>query len=272
MTLYEQVEAAADALRLKLPSIPSTAVVLGSGLSLFARRVESQTEIGYEEIPHWPRVSTVGHEGRLIVGRIHRRAVMVLSGRTHLYEGNGTGAVTFGMRVLGMLGVGNVILTSACGAVTSGLAVGTIVVLDDHLNLTGVNPLVGQGDPQFGERFLDMTETYSPRLRAIADAAGVASGVPVAHGVYAGLLGPSYETRAEVRALRSMGADIVGMSTVLEAIAAHQMKMEILGLSLVTNVAAGLSPEPLRHEDVLAAGEHGAVRVGTLLEEILDRV
>ncbi|MGE0704721.1 MAG: purine-nucleoside phosphorylase [Vicinamibacterales bacterium] len=272
MTEYEQVRAAAATLRLRLPSIPSTAIVLGSGLASFVRQVESAAEIGYEEIPHWPRASTVGHEGRFVVGRLRGRTVTILSGRTHLYEGNGVGAVTFGVRVLGMLGVTTLILTSASGGIASGLGVGSVVVLDDHLNLTGVNPLVGSGDPRFGGHFLDMSELYSPRLRAIAGAAGVAAGVPVAHGVYAGLLGPSYETPAEVRALRSMGADVVGMSTVLEAIAARQMKMEILGLSLVTNMAAGLSPEPLRHEDVLAAGERGAIGVATLLGEILGRV
>jgi len=272
VTAYEQVRAAADSLRFGLPSIPSTAVVLGSGLASVARDIESQTTIGYEAIPHWPRVSTVGHEGRLIVGHARGRAVLILSGRTHLYEGGGTGAVTFGMRVLGLLGVTKVILTSASGGISRGLAAGGIVVLDDHVNLTGANPLVGHGDQEFGDRFLDMTEVYSSRLRAIADDAAAAAGVKVSHGIYAGVLGPSYETPAEVRALESMGADVVGMSTVLEAIAARQMRMEILGLSLVTNPAAGLTRESLRHEDVVAAGERGAVRIAALVGEVLARI
>jgi purine-nucleoside phosphorylase len=271
VTDYEQVARAAEAIRSRLACTPEAAIVLGSGLGALVRRLESPHDIAGQDIPHWPPATVPGHAGRLVIGEVRGKAVAVVAGRTHLYEGRGVAAATFAVRVLGAIGVTTLILTSASGGIDDGLPPGTIVVVDDHLNLTGINPLVG-ADPQFGPRFVDMTNAYSHRLRAIADASAAAAGVSIAHAVYAGVLGPSYETPAEVKGLGRIGAGVVGMSIVHETIVARQMQMEVLGLSLVTNRAAGVTGEALEHQDVLAAAERSGPRITRLLEEIVGRL
>lgn len=272
MTVYDEAVSAAETLCARLGVTGEVAIVLGSGLGGVADRVTGPRALGYEEIPHWPRTSVAGHAGRVVAGRLRGREVLVLAGRVHLYEGGGPAVVTFAVRVLGLLGVRVLILTSAAGGLQPALLPGALVVLDDHMNLTGLNPLSGPHDARLGARFPDMTEVYAARLRTLADQAAVAAGISLAHGIYAGVLGPSYETPAEIRALRTLGADLVGMSTVHEAIAARQMGMDVLGVSCVTNLAAGLGGSPLAHDDVLDGGVRGGPQLAALLEEIIGRL
>jgi purine-nucleoside phosphorylase len=214
----------------------------------------------------------VGHEGRLVVGALKGRSVAALAGRCHGYEGHDAATVTFAVRVMGLLGVKTLMLTNAAGGINTGFAQGALMVIDDHLNLTGSNPLAGPNDDRFGPRFPDMTEVYSKRLRAVADAAGAASGQALPHGVYAALLGPSYETPAEIRYLRTIGADAVGMSTVHEAIAARHMGIEVLGISCISNMAAGILPAPLDHAEVMATTARVRGQFVALLEGIVERL
>lgn len=269
---FEAVERAVRVLRERLGSIPPTAVVLGSGLGGFTDRLASAVTLSCREVPGWPVPAVIGHAGRIVSGTCAGRQVLVLAGRVHLYEGRSAAEVAFAVRVLGRAGVRSLVLTNAAGGINPSFAPGTLMVIDDHLNCTGTNPLVGPNDTRFGPRFPDMTEVYSRRLRAIADKAARDAGVPVTHGVYAGVLGPSYETPAEIRALRTCGADAVGMSTVTEAIVARHMGMEVLGLSCISNPAAGLNTEPLSEADVLAAAAAAEGAFTRLLEAILVRL
>jgi purine-nucleoside phosphorylase len=214
----------------------------------------------------------IGHSGRLVIGRVGERRVAALAGRVHAYEGRELSEVVFGARVMGRLGVKQLMLTNAAGGVNTGFTSGGLMVIDDHINLQGANPLVGENDERLGPRFPDMTEVYSKRLRRIVDAAAAAAGVPVTHGVYAALLGPSYETPAEIRYLRTIGADAVGMSTVPEAIAARHMGLEVLGISCISNMAAGVLPEPLNHADVLETTRRVRGAFMALLEGIIERL
>jgi purine-nucleoside phosphorylase len=250
---------------------PRVAVVLGSGLGEFAARVEDPVAIAYDTIPGWPRSAVVGHEGRLVAGVVHGCPVAVLSGRAHFYEGHPMATVAFATRVIARLGVATLILTNAAGGINTLFARGALMVIDDHINLLGTNPLVGPNDERSGPRFPDMTEVYSRRLRAVADAASTEVGVPVVHGVYAALHGPSYETPAEIRYLRTIGADAVGMSTVPEAIAARHMGLEVLGISCITNMAAGVLPTPLHHEEVMETAFRVRAQFIALLEGIIRK-
>lgn len=248
---YDQVQSAAERIRSKSKTFPATAVVLGSGLGDFASSLDRATSIPYGEIPNWPASNVVGHEGRMVIGDVARRPIAVLSGRAHLYEGHDLRTVTFATRVLGALGVKTLILTNAAGGINSKFVPGNLMVIDDHINLLGSSPLTGPNDDRFGVRFPDLTHVYSPRLRHLADEAAAAQGLILRHGVYAACHGPSYETPAEVRYLRTIGADAVGMSTVPEAIVARHMGIEVLGISCITNFAAGVLPQPLNHDEVL---------------------
>jgi len=248
---YEQVQSAAERIRLTSKAFPATAVVLGSGLGGFASSLDRAASIPYSDIPHWPVSNVVGHEGRLLIGEAAGRSIAALSGRAHFYEGHDLRTVTFGTRVLGVLGVKTLILTNAAGGINSGFAPGDLMVIDDHINLLGSSPLTGPNDERFGVRFPDLTNVYSPRLRHLADEAAAAQGLTLQHGVYAACHGPSYETPAEVRYLRTIGADAVGMSTVPEAIVARHMGIDVLGISCITNFAAGVLPQPLNHDEVL---------------------
>ena len=234
---------------------PVIGVVLGSGLGAFADELTARTDIPYDDIPGWPGSTAVGHAGKLIVGKLGDTDVAVMAGRAHLYEGYSATQVTFGVRVLRSLGVQSMIFTNAAGGINLAYERGGLVLISDHINLQGANPLVGPNDDSFGPRFPDMSEAYSRAYREIAKKVAAELGVMVSEGVYAALLGPSYETPAEIRYLRAIGADLVGMSTALEVIAANHAGMKVLGISCVTNMAAGVIPESkLVHEEVLEAG------------------
>jgi purine-nucleoside phosphorylase len=272
MDYYDKVKAAAEAVRANLRDVPRVAVVLGSGLGGFADALEDAVAMPYEQLPNWPASRVIGHAGRLVVGAVRGRRIAALAGRCHLYEGYDPLTVTFAVRALGLLGVETLLLTNAAGGVNTSFAQGALMVIDDHINLTGRNPLVGANDDRFGPRFPDMTEVYSARLRAIAHAAGREIDLLLPHGVYAALLGPSYETPAEIRYLRAIGADAVGMSTVPEAIAARHMGMEVLGISCITNMAAGVLPQPLDHADVMETARRIRGQFIALLEGVIGRL
>lgn len=241
----------------------SIAVVLGSGLGGFADTLEDARTTPYSEIPGWPASKVIGHAGKLIEGRVGGQDVIVLAGRAHLYEGYSAQQVTFGIRELAKRGVKQVILTNAAGGINLGYHAGELVLISDHINLQNTNPLVGGGN------FIDMSEAYSLRLRGIARAVAAGMGLVLKEGVYAGLLGPSFETPAEIRYLRAIGADLVGMSTVMETIASNHLGMEVLGISCVTNMAAGVLPQKLTHAEVLEMGERVKGTLTTLLGNIV---
>ena len=269
MSLFDEVTEAAAFVRARVGNFPDVAIVLGSGLGEFAERLEAPLTVAYADIPHWPGATVMGHAGRLVVGRAAGRQVAVLAGRAHYYEGHPLTTVTFATRVLGVSGVKTLILTNAAGGINTAFTPGTLMVIDDHINMMGSNPLVGPNEDRFGVRFPDMTEIYAARLRGVADRAATAAGVPVRHGVYVGLHGPSYETPAEIRALRVLGADAVGMSTVPEAIVARHMGIDVLGISCITNPAAGVLPQPLHHHEVMEVARRVAGQFMALLEGIL---
>ena len=234
---------------------PSTGVVLGSGLGAFADELTDRIDIPYGDIPGWPGSTAIGHAGKLIIGKLGDTEVAVMAGRAHLYEGYSASQVTFGVRVLHALGVQSMVFTNAAGGINLAYERGGLVLISDHINLQGVNPLVGPNDDSLGPRFPDMSEAYPRAYRAIAKQVAEELCVPIGEGVYAAMLGPSYETPAEIRYLRAIGADLVGMSTALEAIAANHAGMKVLGISCVTNMAAGVIPDSkLVHEEVLEAG------------------
>jgi purine-nucleoside phosphorylase len=269
---YSIVQAAAAFVRERVPATPDIAIVLGSGLGDFASRVAEPVVIPYEAIPGWPRSTVVGHAGKLVVGQVRGRRVAVLAGRAHFYEGHPMATVVFATRVMATVGVKTLLLTNAAGGINTSFSEGVLMVIDDHLNLMGTNPLVGLNEDRFGPRFPDMTEVYSRRLRAAADRAAAKNGLAIAHGIYAGLHGPSYETPAEIRSLRTLGADAVGMSTVAEAIVARHMGLEVLGISCITNMAAGVLPQPLDHAEVMATAQRVRGAFIALLEEIVGTI
>ncbi|HEY3382194.1 MAG TPA: purine-nucleoside phosphorylase [Vicinamibacterales bacterium] len=272
MAYYEQAADAAAFVKGKAGAMPDVAVVLGSGLGDFVERVRHAVILPYGQIPNWPPSGVVGHAGQLVLGELCGKRVAVLAGRAHYYEGHDLKRSTFPIRVLGLLGVKTVILTNAAGGINTAFESGALMVIDDHINLMGTNPLVGPNDDRFGPRFPDMTDAYSKRLRAIADAAARARGVTVAHGVYAALHGPSYETPAEIRYLRAIGADAVGMSTAPETIVARHMGIEVLAISCITNMAAGVLDAPLNHAEVMATAARVKDQFIALLEGVIEGV
>jgi purine-nucleoside phosphorylase len=272
MDYYEQVKEAADAIRGSISETPSIGIVLGSGLGGFVESLDDARSMAYDRLPHWPMSRVPGHDGRVVVGKMRGRTALALAGRCHLYEGHSLQTVTFAVRVLGLLGIRVLILTNAAGAIHTGFEPGALMVIDDHVNLMGGNPLVGPNDDRFGPRFPDMSQVYSARLRRIADLAGHSAGVPLVHGIYVALPGPSYETPAEIRYLRTIGVDAVGMSTVPEAIVARHMGLEVLGLSCISNMAAGVLPQPLDHADVVATTRRVRGAFSVLLEGIVGQL
>lgn len=269
---FEHVEAAASWIRDRVGNEPpAIAVVLGSGLGGFVERVDGAVIVPYGEIPEWPATGVAGHDGRLGIGTVAGRRVAVLSGRAHLYEGHGVDRVVFATRVMARLGVKTLILTNAAGGINPAFGKGALMVIDDHINFLGRNPLTGPNDERFGVRFPDMTEVYAKRLRDLADEVARERGVPVEHGVYIAVAGPSYETPAEIRAFRTLGADAVGMSTVPEAIAARHMGIEVLAISCITNMAAGMLPETLHHEEIFEIARRVRTSFESLLEGIVAR-
>jgi purine-nucleoside phosphorylase len=251
---------------------PRLAVVLGSGLGAFAAELADAEAIPYAEIPHWPCSTAIGHAGQLVLGRLGSLDVAVMSGRVHLYEGYSPAQVVFGTRVLAALGVGGLVFTNAAGGINLAYRRGALVLISDHINLQGSNPLAGPNDERLGPRFPDMTEAYSACWRQIARETAAGLGIELAEGVYAGLLGPNYETPAEIRYLRAIGADLVGMSTVPEVIAANHMGLRVLGISCVTNMAAGILPQKLSHAEVLETGEAVRGTLVRLLRSLLPRL
>ena len=247
-------------------------VVLGSGLGAFAGTLEARVETPYSQIAGWPISTAIGHAGKLISGRIGVIEVIVLSGRAHLYEGYSVQQVAFGVRELARRGVTSLVLTNAAGAINVAYQPGQLVLISDHINLLGVNPLSGPNDDSLGPRFPDMSEAYSCEYRRIAQQAASEMGLTLAEGVYAAFSGPSYETPAEIRYLRTIGADLVGMSTVPETIAARHMGMRVLGISCVTNMAAGVVQKELNHADVLETGERVRDTLVKLLHTVVPRL
>jgi purine-nucleoside phosphorylase len=269
---FALAEAAAAHVRTRTSVSPRVAVVLGSGLGAFADELTDAVRIPYDEIPSFPRSTAVGHAGRLVLGKTDGVPVAAMQGRVHAYEGYSPEEVVLPIRTLARLGVEAVVLTNAAGGIDLDYSTGALVVLKDHINLTGRNPLVGPHDERLGPRFPDMSKGYAPRLRAIALEEMKVLGMPPREGVYAGVLGPSFETPAEIRFLRTIGADLVGMSTVAEVIAARQMGMEVLAISCVTNMAAGILDQPITQEEVLETADRVMGQFLALLRAVLRRI
>src|SRR5271166_3722049 len=269
---FARAETAAQFLLSRTPLRPAIALVLGSGLGGFADELSDATRIPYADIPSFPRSTAVGHAGQMVIGNAGDVAVAAMQGRVHLYEGYSAPEVAFPTRVFGRMGIRALILTNAAGGINLEYKQGALVVITDHINLQGYNPLVGANDDRFGPRFPDMTQAYCKRYREIALRAAQHLGQTVHQGVYAGLLGPSYETPAEIRYLRTIGADLVGMSTIPEVIAAWHMGIKLLAISCVTNMAAGISDEVLNHQDVLATGERVKGGFVALLRAVLPEI
>lgn len=263
------VEAAVLRVRAATSVEPSVGLVLGSGLGGLADGVDDPVELPYGAIPGWPVSTAVGHAGKLVVGSLAGVPVAVMCGRAHLYEGIGAERVVFGVRVLGALGIRTLVVTNASGGINLGYRPGLPVLISDHVNLQGASPLVGPNDDSLGPRFPDLSDAYDPELRAVARDAADRLGIEVAEGVYGGWLGPQFETPAEIRFLRAIGCDLAGMSTVQEVIAARHLGIRVLGISVVTNMAAGVLPEKIDHEAVLAEGARAAGSVIALLREVV---
>jgi purine-nucleoside phosphorylase len=269
---FEQAGEAAELVAARTPLRPRVGIVLGSGLGSFAGQVEQATAIPYSEIPHFPQSTVPGHSGRLLIGAIGGVPVAVMQGRVHAYEGYTSDEVTFPVRVLARVGVRTLVLTNAAGGINPALRQGQLVLISDHINLTGRNPVAGPHDARFGPRFFDMSDAYSPRLRALVKDTAEDMNLDLEEGVYLSVLGPSFETPAEIRAFRTMGADLVGMSTVQETIVARQMGIEVLGISCVTNLAAGIQATPLSHDEVLEAGRAVEARLAELLTRLVPEL
>jgi len=279
MSYYDQVAEAAAYLKTRIgPLAPRVAIVLGSGLGAAADAAANAIVVPYGEIPHFPQSTVEGHSGRIVAGALGGTPVAIMQGRVHSYEGYSPAQVTFPMRVLGALGLRAVVLTNAAGGIADGYRVGQLVALGDHINFMGWNPLTGPNEPRFatrtgaGLRFFDMTEAYSKRLRALAREAAAEEGFALEEGVYLATPGPSFETPAEIRAFRALGATLVGMSTVPETIVARHMGIEVLGISCVTNLAAGLGGTPLSHQEVYETGRQVEARLAALLIRLAARI
>jgi purine-nucleoside phosphorylase len=265
---FAKAEQAAEYIRSKTDVRPQIALVLGSGLGAFADGIDGANRLSYADIPHFPKPTAQGHAGKLVLGTVAGIPVAAMQGRVHYYEGLPLRDVIFPMRVFGRLGVKSAILTNAAGGINTSYGQGALVVLSDHINMQGSNPLIGANDERFGPRFPDLTQVYSKAYRTIAREEAKRIGIEVHEGVYAAMTGPSYETPAEIRALRTLGADVVGMSTVAEVIAAAHMGIKVLAISCVTNMAAGILDQPLSHQEVLETGE----RVKGAFIELLNGV
>jgi purine-nucleoside phosphorylase len=271
------MQSAAQLVQSKSPLRPEIGIVLGSGLGAFAESLPGAIRIPYSEIPGFPVSTAIGHKGELVIGTLpgaqgSEIAVALMAGRFHLYEGYTAQQTISGVRLFHALGIKRLVLTNAAGGINSAFAEGCLVLITDHINLQGMNPLVGPNDDSLGRRFPDMSEVYSKRLRTLAKETAAGQGFGMGEGVYAALLGPSYETPAEIRYLRAMGADLVGMSTAAEAIFAHYLGLEVLGISCVTNVAAGLTSSKLSQDDVIQVGNRVAAQFQEFLRILLPKL
>jgi purine-nucleoside phosphorylase len=269
---YTLAETAAQSILQRTPLRSRVGLVLGSGLGAFADSLTDPARIPFSEIPAFPRSTAIGHAGEMVIGKSGAVPVAVMQGRVHLYEGYSAPQVAFPMRVFGRMGIRSVVLTNAAGGINLNYQQGALVVIRDHINLQGANPLVGANDDRFGVRFPDMTHAYAKDYRAIAGEEAAKLGMTLHEGVYAALLGPSYETPAEINYLRTIGADLVGMSTAFEVIAARHMGIKVLAISCVTNMAAGILDQPLSHEEVMETGERVRSRFERLLRAVLPRI
>jgi purine-nucleoside phosphorylase len=269
---FTLADAAAQFVLARTSLRPRIALVLGSGLGAFADSLADAVRIPYSEIPAFPKSTAIGHAGQLVIGKADGVAVAAMQGRVHLYEGYSAQEVTFPVRVFGRMGIRAVILTNAAGGINHTFSQGALVLIRDHINLQGANPLVGANDDRFGPRFPDMTHAYSKDYRAMASEEAAKLGIPLHESVYAALVGPCYETPAEIEYLRRIGADLVGMSTANEVIAARHMGIKVLAISCVTNMAAGILDQPLSHAEVMETGERVKATFESLLRAILPRI
>jgi len=269
---FLRAEAAAKFVLAKTKLRPRIGLVLGSGLGAFANEIAGATRIDYKNIPHFPRSTAIGHAGRMVIGKVADVPVAIMQGRVHFYEGYSMPEVIFPMRVMARIGIRAVVVTNAAGGINRNFKQGCLVVLRDHINLQGTNPLIGPNDEHFGERFPDMTQVYWKPYQAAALQDGKRLGIEIAEGVYAALTGPSYETPAEIRYLRTIGADLVGMSTVPEVIAAAHLGIRVLGISCVTNMAAGILDQPITTEEVMETGERVKADFMALLRAVIPRM
>ena len=270
MTLAEPLGEAVRVIESRTPLRPAIGLVLGSGLGAFAQTLNEPVAIPYREIPHFPVSTAIGHAGELVVGTSGGVPVAVMAGRVHYYEGYRMDQVVFPVRVLGRFGVKILVLTNAAGSVNVTFRPGELMIIDDHINYLGTHPLIGPNDEELGPRFYDMSEAYDPELRGIAEQACVAAGVTVRHGVYIAFTGPSYETPAEIRMARTLGADAVGMSTVPEVLAARHMGIRVVGISCITNMGAGVLKQKLDHREVLEVGERVKAGLMDVLRGIIQ--
>ncbi|SYX84740.1 purine nucleoside phosphorylase [Paenibacillus alvei] len=252
---HDHIQEAAAYIRSKISETPEVGLILGSGLGVLAELVEQPVTIAYGDIPHFPVSTVEGHAGELLIGKIAGRTVAMMKGRFHMYEGYGPELTAFPVRVMKAIGVSKLLVTNAAGGINTSYKPGDLMIISDHLNMTGRNPLIGANDNRLGVRFPDMSQAYSPQLRQKAKDVAAAQGVELQEGVYVGFLGPNYETPAEIRMLRVLGGDAVGMSTVSEVIVAQHAGMEVLGISCISNMAAGILDQPLSHDEVMETAE-----------------
>jgi purine-nucleoside phosphorylase len=267
--VYHKIGETVDLIRSRCGLQPVLGLILGSGLGSFAESFQEQTAIPYSSLPHFPSSTVVGHLGNLVIGKVRGVPVAALQGRVHLYEGYSIEDVAFPARVLGRLGIRQIIITNAAGGINTGFKPGDLMLITDHINLTGANPLTGPNLDQLGPRFPDMSEAYDSAMRPITLEAARQCGIILREGVYIGLQGPSYETPAEIRMCRLLGADAVGMSTVPEVIVANHMGIRVLGISCITNMAAGILPQRLTHKEVMDTAERVRETFHSLLQEII---
>ncbi|WP_209811571.1 purine-nucleoside phosphorylase [Ammoniphilus resinae] len=268
----DQINESANFIRSRYKDTPEIGLILGSGLGMLADEITESTKIPYQEIPNFPVSTVVGHKGQFVFGSLKGKKVAALQGRFHYYEGYPLSVVTFPVRVMAALGVKTLIVTNAAGGVNTDFQPGDLMLITDHLNLTSQNPLIGTNDQRLGERFPDMSNAYTKDLLAIAEKVAKEQGVETRHGVYAGLSGPSYETPAEIRMLRTLGADAVGMSTVPEVIVARHNGLGVLGISCISNMAAGILSQPLSHQEVMETAEKVREKFLTLVTGIIEKI
>ncbi|MCI3920221.1 purine-nucleoside phosphorylase [Paenibacillus sp. TRM 82003] len=270
--MVSNIQEAASYIQSKTSIVPEIGLILGSGLGVLADSIESAVTIHYDDIPHFPVSTVEGHAGELLIGTLVGKPVLLMKGRFHMYEGYGADVVSFPVRVMKALGVKTLLVTNASGGINAAFEPGDLMLITDHINFMFKNPLIGPNDPSIGVRFPDMSEAYSRRLRDVARGVGAKEGIALKEGVYLGLLGPSYETPAEIRMLRTLGADAVGMSTVPETIAARHAGIEVLGISCISNMAAGMLDQPLSHQEVMETGERVKETFIRLVKGVLSQL
>lgn len=271
-TLLKNIKEAAEYIRGKYPEKPEISLILGSGLGVLADLVEGGVTIPYEDIPHFPVSTVEGHAGELLLGKVEGKHVLMMKGRFHMYEGYGVETVSFPVRVMKELGVEKLLVTNAAGGINTSFEVGDLMLIRDHINFTFRNPLIGPNNSELGVRFPDMSEAYSRRLREAAKEVAAEQGLKLQDGVYLGLLGPSYETPAEIRMMRTLGGDAVGMSTVPEVLVARHAGIEVLGFSCISNMAAGILDQPLSHAEVMETTERAKPKFLKLVLGIISRI